>query len=118
VKRAVSFSSNLEHVHFFDPSQGYKKGRGSSVDFRITSHVKRAGSATRPSWFPYKSPSPAKKAHAINLTQINSRVRGSLDLADFEKSLLEKKCSEEKEKEEEEKKERIETSPESKPAQI
>lgn len=36
-RRAVSFCDNLERVHFFDPNQTYKRGRGGgSVDFRIS----------------------------------------------------------------------------------
>ena len=36
-KRTISFSDNLERVHFFDPTQSFKPGRnaGGSVDFRI-----------------------------------------------------------------------------------
>ena len=37
-KRAVSFSDNLERIHFFDPKEAFKpaaRGTGS-LDFRIT----------------------------------------------------------------------------------
>ena len=42
-KRAVSFSNNLERIHFFDPTEKFKPARkvGNSADFRITISNKR-----------------------------------------------------------------------------
>ena len=40
----MSFSNNLERVHFFDPNETFRPGRGASVDFRVNiSNARKAG---------------------------------------------------------------------------
>lgn len=78
-RRAVSFCNNLERVHFFDPSQTFKRGRnvGNSHDFRIniTSTSRRSTSNNQRSYINnHMISNPSATAKRPDLTSFEQKL--------------------------------------------
>ena len=73
-KRAVSFSNNLEKVHFFDPNQTFKRGinrLGNSLDFRINITAHRRSTSNT-----YSGTQGGKTQHPQKVVQLQQPILG------------------------------------------